>query len=81
MKIIYFDMNYFISEMILSKITSNLRCFLDSCISFLFEFSLIESEIKYELAKIIERSDISEILPECYLEVFKHISEQIERLL
>lgn len=41
----------------------------------------IESEIKYELAKIIERSDISEILPEYCLEVFKHISKQIENLL
>ena len=50
------------------------------CHSKLFN-EAIESEIKYELAKIIECSDLSEILPECYLEVFKHISEQIERLL
>lgn len=41
----------------------------------------IESDIKYELAKKIESADISEILPDCYIEVFKLISEQIEKLL
>lgn len=41
----------------------------------------VEEEIKLKIANIVEKSELTSIFPECYLEAMRSIATQIERML